>query len=475
MQLSPHDLIHLDVELSKRSLSEFTKMAWPQVEPETPLVWGWVLDGICEHLQAITTGKLNKNLCINVPPGTMKSLLTNVFWPAWEWTQFPHLRHIGTAHEETLAIRDTRKCRDLIKSDWYQTRWNVTLDPALDGKREFGNTSKGEMLARSFTKMTGRRGDRVRIDDPIAAFDANSDAHLEAAKIAFLETLPTRVNSVNSRVVVIMQRLAVSDTTGLILEKELDYEHFMVPMEFESDRKCRTSIGWEDPRTKDRELMFPERFPLSQVRELKKTLGTFAVAGQLQQRPTPRGGGIFKNEWWQIRAALPPIEYMVIYADTAQKTKELNDYSVFECWGKIRNGGPILIDVLRGRWEAPELLTMARAFWDKHRNSLVAPLRSMKVEDKVSGTGLIQTLRREGISVLPIQRSRDKISRAHDVAPSLEAGQVMVLGGQPWLADFLAEADAFPNGAHDDQLDPMMDAVSDMMGLTTVAPRVRAL
>jgi len=99
----------------------------------------------------------------------------------------------------------------------------------------------------------------------------------------------------------------------------------------------------------------------------------------------------------------------------------------------------------------------------------------MKVEDKVSGTGLIQTLRREGISVLPIQRSRDKISRAHDVAPSLEAGQVMVLGGQPWLADFLAEADAFPNGAHDDQLDPMMDAVSDMMGLTTVAPRVRAL
>jgi predicted phage terminase large subunit-like protein len=99
----------------------------------------------------------------------------------------------------------------------------------------------------------------------------------------------------------------------------------------------------------------------------------------------------------------------------------------------------------------------------------------MKVENKVSGTGLIQTIRREGIPIIPIQRDRDKISRAHDVAPSLEAGQVMVLDGQPWVADFIAEANAFPNGAHDDQLDPMMDAVSDMMGLTTMTPRVRAL
>jgi predicted phage terminase large subunit-like protein len=145
------------------------------------------------------------------------------------------------------------------------------------------------------------------------------------------------------------------------------------------------------------------------------------------------------------------------------KTKEQNDYSVFECWGKTKEGKAVMLDMVRGKWEAPELLIQARAFWAKHRAMENGTLRAMKVEDKASGTGLIQTLKREGVPVIPIQRNIDKVTRAMDVAPQIQVGNVLLPQTAPWLSDLLAEASVFPNGAHDDQLDPMMDAISDML------------
>jgi predicted phage terminase large subunit-like protein len=195
----------------------------------------------------------------------------------------------------------------------------------------------------------------------------------------------------------------------------------------------------------------------------------------MQQRPSPAGGGIFKNEWWQYYTVAPRTEWRAIYADTAQKTGQQNDYSVLECWGRTYTGQAVLLDMLRGKWEAPELLVHARAFWAKHSvTESAGPLRKMAIEDKVSGTGLIQTLKREGIPVIAIQRDRDKITRAYDAAPMVEAGNVMLPRSAPWLSDLLAEASSFPNGAHDDILDPMMDAISDMLQ-AKAAPRIRAL
>ena len=208
--------------------------------------------------------------------------------------------------------------------------------------------------------------------------------------------------------------------------------------------------------------MFPDRFPETQVAELEATMGSYAVAGQLQQRPSPRGGGIFKTAWFGSYETIPQLEWRAIYADTAQKAGQEHDYSVFELWGRTISGQAILLDVHRGKWEAPELLSEARDFWLKHQKSSNVPLRAMKVEDKVSGTGLIQTLRREGIPILPIKRDRDKISRAHDAAPFVESGNVLLPMWAHWLADFVAEAATFPAGANDDQLDPMFDAISDV-------------
>ena len=462
MQLNHADLQAVERELCKRSLAHFAQRAWHVLEPAAELKWGWALDAICQHLEAVTNGEITR-LLMNVPPGSMKSLLTGVIWPAWEWGPrgMPEMRFVGTAHEETLAIRDNRKCRDLITSDWYQQLWPIEMAADLNGKREFGNTKKGFRQARAFTSMTGVRGDRVILDDPISADNANSPAALEEARLAFTETLPTRVNNDKSAIVVVMQRLNEKDVSGVILDMGLPYVHLRIPMRFEPGHRCSTSIGWTDPRTKEGELMFPERFGESQVAELEQTLGSYGTAGQLQQRPAPRGGGILKEAWFRYYTALPALEFRTIHADTAQKTGEENDFSVFQCWGRSTAGQAVLIDQVRGKWEAPELVVQARAFWHKHKAVAGAPLRSMMVEDKVSGTGLIQTLRREAVPIIPVQRSKDKLSRGYDAAPFIESGNVLLPMDAPWLSDFLAEAAAFPGGAHDDQMDPMFDAISN--------------
>jgi len=461
MHLSPSDIAAVERELCRRSLAHFAKRAWSVLEPATELKWGWALDAICEHLEAVTHNDIRR-LLMNVPPGSMKSLLTSVIWPAWEWgpQNMPAMRFINTAHKQDLAVRDNLKCRRLIQSSWYQSLWPVILTGDQNAKTKFENDRTGFREAMAFTSMTGSRGDRVILDDPHSVDDANSQAHLAAGVKTFREALPSRVNNDKSAIIIIMQRLHEADVSAEALA--LGYEHLCIPMRFEPARRCTTSIGWQDPRKIDGELMFPDRFPEAQVRELEISLGSYASAGQLQQRPAPIGGGILKADWWRYYTEPPKLEYRTIYADTAQKTGTQNDYSVFQCWGRSRDGQAVMLDQIRGKWEAPELLTQARAFWAKHKTG-PAPLRAFKIEDKVSGTGLIQTLKREGLPMIAIQRDRDKITRAHDAAPMIESGNVILPRDASWLSDFLAEASVFPKGQHDDQLDPMFDAVSDML------------
>ena len=201
----------------------------------------------------------------------------------------------------------------------------------------------------------------------------------------------------------------------------------------------------------------------------------YVFAGQYMQRPAPLGGGIFKDEWWRFFDAMPPLKHRSIYADTAQKTKEQNDYSVLQCWGVTQDNQMVMLDMARGKWEAPELETMARAFWAKHLGvPNKGPLRAFKVEDKVSGTGLIQKLKREGIPIVPIQRNVDKVTRAFDAAPYIQSGNVYLMRSTPHLADFLAESAVFPNGSHDDMIDATMSAISDLTAPQS-APAIRTL
>ena len=467
ISLGKNEAVEAEKLLCSQSLAYFVQRAWRHIIPDK-LVWNWHMDAICEHLQALATGGIaSHRLLINVPPGASKSTLVGVMYSAWLWGPAgqPWHRYIGAAHEQGLAVRDNRLTRELVKSQWYQRRWPLALQGDQNEKLYFENEHRGFRQACAVASMTGRRGHTIGLDDPLSPEKAHSDTERGKAIRVLSETIPTRLNDpATSAIVIVMQRLHERDPAGFVLSEGLGYDHLCIPMEFEASRRVHTSIGWTDPRTQDGELMFPERFPPQVIERDKKALGSYAWAGQMQQRPAPSGGGIFKSNWWKFYGQPPRVEWRAIYADTANKTGQENDYSVLQCWGYYAGKKAVMLDQIRGKWEAPELLVQARAFWAKHKAvGDMGTLRRMNVEDKASGTGLIQTLSREGIPITPIQRDKDKVTRAYDAVPEIEAGNVMLPENAPWLSDFLSEAEAFPNGAHDDQLDPMMDAIADML------------
>lgn len=465
-QFTRADWLEIERELSKRSLAEFAKLAWPVLEPATELKWGWALDAICEHLEAVTLGQIDK-LLMNVPPGSMKSLLTGVLWPAWEWGAkgLPQHRFLGTAHSQSLAVRDNMKARRLIASQWYQERWPIALTTDQNAKTKFENDKTGFREAMAFTSMTGSRGDRVILDDPISADSANSEAEIENAKITFTETLPTRVNNEDSAIVVIMQRLNERDTSGVILAKELDYTHLMIPMRFEADRKCTTGIGWTDPRKKDGDLMFPERFPESQVSQLERTLGSYATAGQLQQRPAPRGGGMFKREWFEIIPAAPASCRWIRAWDLAATASSDAAWTRGCKMGRTADGQYVLAD-MRGLQGSPadvERLIVTTATQDGRSVPGSLP-QDPGQAGKAQVAYLIKKL--AGYRYTASPESGDKVTRAGPLAAQCEVGNVKLVEGA-WIEDFLDEITTFPAGKFKDQVDAASRAFNELTEMST--------
>lgn len=489
----------IEASLLSESLSDFVKRAWHVVEPAAPLRWGWALDAMCAHLEAVTDGRITR-LLMNVPPGCMKSLLVGVFWPAWEWTrsELRHYRYLGTSHKQDLAIRDNMKCRRLIQSEWYQARWPLQLTSDQNAKTKFENAQTGFREAMAFTSMTGSRGDRVILDDPLSVDDALSEAEIENAKTTFLEALPTRVNNESSAIVVIMQRLHDSDTSGIILDRKLPYVHLMLPMRFEPDRRCTTSIGFRDPRTRDGELLFPDRFSEGGVVDLEKILGEYGTAGQLQQRPTPRGGGLFKTKFvnlWPHDAALPDLEFVVQSYDTAFTEKTANDPTALTAWGifyhkKRKERCVLLMDAWDENLNYPELRKRAikdwKAIYGGTPGDQLHPGRRtdvVLVEEKGSGISLLQDMRAARVPVHAYNPGRaDKYARAQMALPIFELDLVYVLEskkqpGQPvsWAQPFVRQLTTFGHkvSAHDDYVDTFTQAMiylrdSQLLELPTV-------
>jgi predicted phage terminase large subunit-like protein len=465
LSLTAADRLAIERELCRRSLADFAKLAWHILEPATPLKWGWALDAICAHLEAVTRGEISR-LLMNVPPGTMKSLLTGVIWPAWEWgpAGLPAHRFLSTAHMQALAIRDNMKCRRLIQSEWYQARWPIVLTSDQNAKTKFENDSTGFREAMAFTGMTGARGDRVILDDPLSADDANSDAALLAAELAFLETLPTRINNDRSAIVVIMQRLHERDTSGLILSKGLPYTHLCLPMRFEPDRRCTTSIGFTDPRTKQGELLFPERFPEAQVAELERTLGSYATAGQLQQRPVPRGGGLFKRAWFQTVKALPTGCRFVRGWDLAATEDAEAAATAGVLMAKAPDGRFIIAHVVREQVGPMAVERLMKATADQDAATYGSVRGSYPQDPGQAGKAQAQHLLRHVLAGHDYHFSPetgDKETRALPLAAQAEAGNVFLIEG-PWNEGFLSEVEGFPMGKWKDQVDAASRAFTEL-------------
>lgn len=485
-----HRRVNRRAQACRGGLIEFVRYFWSILEPQTPLVDGWPLEAICEHLEAVTFGDITR-LLINVPPGFMKSLVTDVFWPAWEWgpMEMPHLRYVAFSYAAGLTERDNGKFRDLILSPQYKELWGHVFRARKIGEVKITNNKTGSKLATSVGGIgTGERGDRILLDDPHNVKEGESEAVRGETVRWFRESLSNRLNDMRqSAIVVIMQRVHELDVSGTIIaEGFADYVHLMIPMEYDPGRHCETVIGWSDPRTEDGELAWPERFPQDVVDGLRTSLGPYAYAGQYQQAPAPRGGGIFKSEWWQLWESpndeFPPMEYVLVSADTAYTEKEENDPTGCTVWGVWReNGAPrvMLLYAWRKRLEMhgkyePRLPDETNAEFTRRTQPswglvewLAYTCRRYKadtllIEGKASGLTALQEMRRlhgtEGWGVIVEPVKGDKVSRAHAVQPVFSQ-KLVYAPDKEWADLVISEMETFPRGRYKDLTDSSTQAI----------------
>jgi predicted phage terminase large subunit-like protein len=302
-----------------------------------------------------------------------------------------------------------------------------------------------------------------------------------------LSTVKSRKANPDTPIIVIMQRLAADDPTGFIKGGNLpgEWEFVSIPALIDDEyvetlpEELRDKIARENRDEDGRFSYWPYKEPLADLLEMEEGRGTDAEGGrvsryvfssQYQQSPKVLGGDIIRGADFKRYETPPRLQWRKIYADTAQKTAERNDYSVFQCWGLGYDGRVYLLDQIRGKWQAPELRRRAIDFWNKHNISgvNVPTLRKMMIEDKASGTGLIQDIQDAGsIPVEGIEREKDKLTRVMDIVSFIESGLVYIPAHAEWVNDFIEECESFTaddTHAHDDQIDPLVDAINDMLG-----------
>ncbi len=503
-------------------LLKFVKHFWTVLEPQTPFVDGWPLEAVCEHLQAVSEGRITR-LLINVPPGFMKSLLTDVFWPAWEWGPMgmAYLRYVTFSYSATLTERDNRKFGALITSMEYRDLYGDVVKVLRQGDRLVSNAATGWKLASSVGGVsTGERGDRIILDDPHNVKEAESDTVRTETVRWFRESMSNRLNNMESgAIVIIMQRLHGDDVSGVILEKGMNYEHLMIPMEYEYDRQTdengdpvETSIGWHDPRYDggdpdevDGLLAWPERFPQHVWDALKVDIGPYAVAGQYGQRPSPRGGGIFKREWWQVwdhpAGKWPNVQYVVASLDSAFTKEERNDPSALTIWGIFQNdeghNRAILLHAWRkhlefsgpripplpgesaGQWTVRTQPTWGLLEWVRHTCEKYKA-DHLLIEAKASGMSAAQEMQNRygrlnfAVQLCPVKGSKE--ARALAAQPTFS--RLLVYAPiRDWAEMVIDEMESFPKHKYDDLTDSTTQAIAYMraQGLLNTDSEAKAI
>lgn len=451
-----------------RSFAGFVKEAWHVIEPGTPLKWNWHLEAMCQHLEAITFGRMTPWLIINVPPGSSKSTIVSVLWQAWEWGPcgMRHLRYVSTSFEEENVKRDTRKTRDLIQSEWYGALWPEVLCEngklTRAGELSFANKDTGSREGVPFGSITGKRGDRVVIDDPHSLKGAESDTVRNETTRLFLEGGLNRSNdAMTSAMVIVMQRLHEDDLTGVLLARKLGFVHLMIPMEFEVARRCTTEIGWTDPRAYEGELMDPVRVPQAAI-DRQKEAGEYAWNGQYQQRPAPREGGLFKvGEILYVDIA--PAGGVTVRAwDLAGSKKKTSAFTVGVRMKRHR--GVIYVDdVRRDRLSPNEVEELVEKTAGDDGFSILQAL-----PQDPGQAGKAQKLRYAellaGFVFRITTETGSKEDRARPYASQVEAGNVRLVRG-PWNAAYVEELRGFPSATLKDQVDASSRAFQEILRL----------
>lgn len=438
-------------ELSKRSLANFIRLAWPIIEPRE-LIWGWHIDCICEHLEAVTKGEIN-NLIINIPPGHMKTLSVNVLWPAWEWTFDPGSKWITSSYAQTLSDKSARTIKMLINSGWYQDRWPLEL--TAESVRIMENEKGGRRLSTSVGgTVTGFHADRIIFDDLVKVAEATLPDSIAVAKANefWFTTMETRNASSSSARVGVMQRLCVGDTADKCIESG-DYVNVILPARFVEG--SRLDNAWfRDPRKEEGEPLWPERMPEEALDRIKRNLTASDWRAQYQQDPVPATGSIFEAGWLIKRDKGPTLKESTVIAswDPTFTDGDSSDYMAGFVIAYHQNK----YWIIDRSWAKRSFRDAARAVLAMHEKW--PQITAHCIEATANGAALIDTLS----TAIPVKKikvpANNKVERALTVTPSFDAGSV-IWPDEDWVDDCWTEFLSFPRGKHDDQVDALVQGI----------------
>lgn len=450
-------------ELCRRSFFRFVKEFWDIVIPEIP-VWNWHIEYLCDELQYLNSFVKDRkpkpyDLIINIPPGTTKSTIVTQMYNAWVWTIDPTQRFITSSYAHSLSLSHAVKTRDIINSDKYRCLFpEVVLKADQSAKSDFRNNSGGQRFTTSTGgSVTGMHGHQIIADDPLNPQQSVSDVERVSANAFITNTLSSRkVDKAVTPMILIMQRLHEGDPTGEMLAKKgKKIKHICLPAENRNNVKpaelaSKYIDGLLDPIRLSREILV----------EAHTDLGSYGYAGQYDQDPAPSEGGHIKKDWFKIITWIPEFSTLDwnFIVDPAYTDDEKNDPSGMLAYAKHRND--FIIRAAQSVYlEFPGLCKelVNFAYLNGYTNKSI-----MEIEPKASGKSLVQTLKRETkLNVKEgIPPAKDKVARAKDVSPVIEAGRVHLISGL-WNKPFLDQVGAFPNATHDEYVDNLTMMIGD--------------
>jgi predicted phage terminase large subunit-like protein len=461
------------------SLATFFKMAWPHMDT-AEYKHNWHIDVIADAAEKLITGE-SRRLIVNQPPRTGKSNLLAVALPAWIWAQSekgplsgPQVKFMFGSYGQALSYNHSALCRNLIMSNWYQHHWGhrYKLKEDRNAIGFFENDKGGARIATSVgAALTGLGADFIGIDDPHNTQDVVSQADRDMAWNWYSQSVSTRLNDPKTGVMLlVMQRQHEDDLTGKMLNEEADlWDHVVFRMRYEENPSLPYDI-----RTEEGELLWEERIPEVEVLKLERTLGTYGTAGQLQQRPQPKGGGIIKADFWGLYppkgqeedfkkdgvVCWPPFEFLVASLDGAYTEKEENDPSALTIWGLWwdKLGVPRVIAV--HAWE--EFLSINKLVMRVGNNCRKFKIDVLLIEAKASGISAAQEIQRlfgnsDWTTVLcPVKG--DKVARAISVQGIFEDGTVLA-PDREWAQLLIDRCASFPKGKRKDLVDSTTQAL----------------
>lgn len=513
-----------EISCVTKSLYQFVKRAWKIVVRNHAFRDSWHVRVLCDHLQAVTEGKI-QNLLINIPPRHTKSLIVSVFWPAWVWARNPSLQWLFGSRTQLISLRDNRKCRDLMQSNWYQDRFNINfktddeayaelaktvdiekyineMDFAGDQniKSFYANTAGGHRIATSAgSQGTGLDADIIVVDDLHGINDTEDRITTDVQWCE--DTLWSRGNTETAPRVVIGQRVRGNDISGHILSGKAggEWVTIILPMEFVEERKCKTGLkncedgyileyggrkilfpgGFEDPRIVNGEILAPSTRSKAWAEEYReKKPGSHARLNQ--QNPTPAEGGIFKRRWMEKRFDVLAVEDVTMWGtscDTPFRKGKNTDFYVHQLIAKIGLDYYIVAQE-RGRKSYDEMETAYEAFLDKWEAILgVGTIKKNLIEGKASGDALIAKFQAKFQGVVPFEPGNDSKELRFELAsPTVRAGHlvlpaenaIITRGGRllasldtNFVPGLVEEMATVPNADHDDIADTITQFILD--------------